>query len=223
MPDPIPFPDRAFELLDDEEPVIAVERGFSIAAGDLATAVSQLRHKLARKDVEIARLRELLGKDWLTGAATMAVVVETFRRLPPGESAGVVVLDIDGFHEVNARGGRRVGDAVLRATAVNLRRLLRVEDVVARSGGDEFTVLLPQADAAVTVAVADRLRATIEQIDFRRGDLRLRLSLSVGLASRVGTEGLDALLQRADEAMCRARQWGSGRPPANGPPRAGDR
>ena len=124
----------------------------------------------------------------------------------------VVVLDLDGFKQINDRLGHEVGDAVLEQVAVRLGSDRREGDVVARLGGDEFVLLLPGvADIATAQAVIERVTAAISA-PMQVGPWRLRVRTSAGAALSTWDGGTpQALLRRADERMyddkrCRAAQ-----------------
>jgi len=211
MPNPIPGYLWDFQLLEAQAAGDGGERLFATETGDLTTRIDQLRHRLSAQEAELVALRRRLYLDPVTAAANPRALYDAWEGLDVELPAGLVVVDIDGFHRVNARGGRRVGDAVLRAVVVHMQRVLRRDDVLARTGGDEFTVLLPATRRSDTINVAYRLRAAIQQLCFRHEGLRLRLSLTIGVAFRSGPEPLVCLIERTDEAMLRAKHWGGGR------------
>ena len=154
------------------------------------------------------QLRVLAEHDALTGASNrrrferdLSEQVGRARRY--GEKAAVLILDIDGFKQINDRHGHKAGDRVLKALAAALKRRLRSTDSIARIGGDEFAVLLPYADGSQAATVADDLRRVIAEspVDVGNGP-PLHLSVSVGYAEiDEATTSDESVLADADRAM----------------------
>lgn len=121
-------------------------------------------------------------------------------------SGAVLFLDLDGFQQINDFYGHRAGDAVLKVVAQRLQAAVRATDTVARMGGDEFVVLLPQvSDARDASAVGKKLLLAIEK-PIRWGAHLLGVSVSVGVTHFAAAEDdASALLERADQAMYRAK------------------
>jgi len=128
-------------------------------------------------------------------------------------SGGLALLyvDLDGFKRVNDRGGHAVGDRLLREVAGRMQRGVRQNDLVARVGGDEFVVLLPDCrDAQAAMDVADSLRASLV-VPCRLPEGLFQLDASIGVAT-FPADGVDAdaLLAHADRAMYVAKTSGAG-------------
>jgi diguanylate cyclase (GGDEF)-like protein len=112
----------------------------------------------------------------------------------------IVSLDVDGLKAVNDSRGHQAGDALLRGIADALRTVLRSEDIAVRTGGDEFVVLLPDADRGEAVKVAYRIRQRIAAFDDRGA-----ASVSSGIAVWRRGSDPDDTLREADEELYRAK------------------
>jgi diguanylate cyclase (GGDEF)-like protein/PAS domain S-box-containing protein len=123
-----------------------------------------------------------------------------------GKPGALLVVDLDGFKEINDTYGHQLGDRVIQEVGSRLRISLRLSDTVARLGGDEFAIVLPETDPVGAVHVVTKLMKRLESpIDL--GDLRFHVNLSVGIAlfPDHAADG-DELLRHADVAMYAAKQ-----------------
>ena len=122
---------------------------------------------------------------------------------------GVLVVDLDNFKLINDREGHRVGDEVLCAVAARLRSCIREADMVARHGGDEFVVLVPELhDTQDAVRVAEKIIAGIAA-PIPIEDREYRVGASIGIAVYPGdAKDADTLLRFADQAMYLVKQGG---------------
>jgi diguanylate cyclase (GGDEF)-like protein len=129
-----------------------------------------------------------------------------------GEPFSLLALDVDHFKRINDAFGHDVGDAVLRRVAQACRAALRHDDTIGRTGGEEFVVVLPHADAPHAVEIAERLRAAVERLDWAELDPALRVTVSVGVAERAADDDdFAAIAKRADDSLYRAKQHGRNR------------
>lgn len=169
----------------------------------------ELREIIRMLERKAARLERVAATDRLTGVANRAsfeaqLLAEQLR--PDRAPFSVLLFDIDGFKRINDTWGHAQGDAVLKALVRRVRATLRGTDTLARWGGEEFAVLLPQTDAAEARVVAEKIRHAVAHEPFDRvGDV----TTSVGVAAALGGESDASLLGRADEALYRAK--GNGR------------
>jgi len=133
------------------------------------------------------------------------------RRRRAGDAVAVLMVDIDKFKGLNDRYGHPVGDEVLRAVAGAIVTAVREEDVPARVGGEEFAVLLRNPGPDVAVEVGERVRQAVRALDLRRHGVS-GVSVSVGVANARGAdEPIPQIVERADQALLRAKRAGRDR------------
>lgn len=170
----------------------------------------------ARLDRLHIKLTHLSYADGLTGLANrrrfMEVLeAELVRQARSGHELCLLLIDADHFKDINDHHGHHAGDAVLRELATILMASVRAPaDLSARLGGEEFAVILPDTRLDEARRVAERLREQVATHVFEDRQTRLRVTISVGLVAARGLN-LGTLLQRADEALYRAKQTGRNR------------
>lgn len=177
--------------------------------------VSKIARDLTeRKEME-RRLREEARTDPLTGAATRRYFHELAQRefaraRRSGAALSIVAVDVDRFKEINDAWGHAAGDRVLRWLVCACRQILREEDVIARWGGDEFIVLLPETPCLTAATVAERMCAAIAAGRVSTdAEAPLEFTASLGVAaSRAEDAGVDSVLLRADNALYSAKRSG---------------
>lgn len=195
---------------------------YLIAPADPGELAARIRAQLRRR-AYAEHLREtvmnglkLATIDSLTGLHNRryaAQQIERMLRAAKSDSAGLalLMLDLDSFKKVNDIHGHEAGDRVLREFARRLRENVRNVDLVARLGGEEFCVAMPDIAIDHALAIAERVRAVVESRPFIINDAgqRLRVTVSVGVANAVGRGiMLDALLREADAALYNAKSSG---------------
>ncbi len=132
-----------------------------------------------------------------------------FRRVE--KPVGLMIVDLDHFKQINDAHGHDVGDEVLRAVAGCLKDMTRYHDVVARLGGEEFAVVAPNMDMEMMVRFAERIRKAIGGMAIVSGNVRLKITASVGLAVWDRKESADVLFRRADQQLYEAKKTGRNR------------
>ena len=176
----------------------------------------------AMKQAE-GKFRHLAATDRLTGLLNRRGLLERIRQLRARGSspleASVVMLDLDRFKQVNDHHGHAAGDAALRHVATILGSSARDNDIVARWGGDEFIVVLPDADIQIAARVAERMRANVARqpvpLDHEQG---LRLTVSAGVARGIcgNVEEFATITAAADRALYVAKANGRDRVACDG-------
>ena len=134
---------------------------------------------------------------------------EVTRALHSNKALCLMMLDVDNFKAFNDQYGHIAGDSVLVAVAAALREYLRPTDLVARFGGDEFAVLLPDLHMKQARQTAERIRQQIAGLS--PPSLTTAVTVSIGLADRTPKDDVATLIQRADTAMYNAKEAGRNR------------
>ncbi|MGK5677855.1 diguanylate cyclase domain-containing protein [Actinoplanes sp. URMC 104] len=186
---------------------------------EVSQALQALRTQVALALAGVALTAELTDRalrDPLTGLGNRAMLHDRLagalaRSRRTGRPVGALLLDLNGFKQVNDAHGHTAGDRVLRVVADRLRECVRIEDTVSRLGGDEFVVVVEDLSSARdALVVAERIVAALDR-PVEAGGRRLRTPASVGIAlSHAGIDGPDELLRLADTAMYEAKRRGGG-------------
>jgi len=187
-------------------PLLAI---YPLAIGN---ATYSLAKRLARQN---KRLDELGRTDALTGLANrrqcLALVEsELARHRRNGRPAVLVILDIDHFKSINDRYGHPIGDEVLCKVARVLLESSRKSDSVARYGGDEFVMMLPETTLRGAEEASRRIRTKLEGVSFERVP-DLHCTVSLGAAEASAQMEVDAWVRQADDALYRAKLAGRNR------------
>jgi diguanylate cyclase (GGDEF)-like protein len=184
-------------------------RASVLAARQHAADLTASNRVLAR---ETERLLRASMEDPLTGLQNRRQLDLTFLDLvASGKRYAIAMIDVDRFKLVNDGFSHPVGDAVLRAVAGLLRHSARAGDLTVRFGGDEFAMLLHDADVQAAIAVCERLRAGTAAYDWRALHPELSVTLSIGLAASDEAPNQEAVLAMADQRLYRAKQAGRNR------------
>lgn len=187
---------------------------------DAVEREAALREEMALLEAEADKLRDQISRnrdqantDPLTGLpnrrawdARLADELARFKRF--GQPLSLVVFDLDNFKQINDRFGHKAGDKALKVIATLLGKGLRGTDFLARYGGEEFVLLLPGAEHPAAYAVADKLRAAVADAGLHSKGEPVPLTLSGGVAQVQPDESADAVFERADQAMYRAKAAG---------------
>lgn len=177
----------------------------------------ELRRFAAELAVSNRRLQEAALTDTLTGLPNRRYAMQRLQQAWAGSARSgrpqaCMVIDLDEFKQVNDIYGHDIGDAFLTQTAAAMRGALRAQDVLCRTGGDEFLVICPDTDLQAALACAERVRRAVEGRPVEVGRLRLKGTISVGVAGRLPEMAdTDALIKQADQGAYLAKQRGRNR------------
>ena len=169
-----------------------------------------------RKKME-TELVELANTDMLTGIYNRRAFLEQAEKLwilsrRYQRPLNTLMIDIDHFKSINDNYGHAKGDEVLRDVAAICKQTIRESDTFGRIGGEEFAVLFPETGLDNALLGAERIRQAVESLQFSHGGDMFRTSISIGVAERKGKDdSFDLLLQRADNALYKAKQRGRNR------------
>lgn len=205
----LPYPSgiRSFEIR-----VVRLNRSILPQSGYLVTMIDTTYQRKLRQEVEnLARI------DPLTSTYNRRFLMELGERELERSRRyevplSIILLDVDHFKEINDVYGHLAGDRVLIGMSEQLRSCLRSVDIIARFGGDEFIVLLPETSSIAASQVAERLRREIEMITTSELNDEQTPTISLGIAStNDGSCSMDQLLETADRALYRSKNFGRNR------------
>lgn len=178
----------------------------SAAVQNLLSEIDELRGEVGRLKSRLAEVENLADRDALTPLLNRRALLRELGRIRTfaqryGSPASLVYFDLDDLKGVNDRLGHAAGDAALKAVAERLLAHVRESDIVGRMGGDEFAVILAQADRATAEAKAAALARAIEAEPLKFGDWSAPLHISWGVREITQDADPEALVAEADAAM----------------------
>lgn len=209
--------DAAIRLSSGVRSVVAALSPLLDQAGH-GTGFSVVLHDTTTQKANERRLLHLASTDALTGVPNRRAFLEAadhelVRSARYGRALSVLMLDVDHFKNVNDTQGHDVGDAVLVALAERCQRTVREVDLVGRLGGEEFAILAPETPLSNAGILAERLRELLSTMEVSTPSGPLRITVSIGVASRAGVPGetFAGILKRADVALYAAKTGGRNR------------
>ncbi len=171
-------------------------------------AIQQVRIRAAAN----RKLDKLANTDTLTGLFNRRFLIsrahDVLSEACNDQSAGLILIDLDHFKQINDVHGHEHGDAVLVEIAHRIQAMMRNQDVVARWGGEEFLAFLPGCDEKTAVQVAERLRAVIKDKPICHQGVAHQVTATIGVALARAEDRFEHALQRADVALYDGKQQG---------------
>lgn len=188
----------------------------ALLAGRVAGMTQRLQTQRLQLRQALEELRELASRDELTRVHNRHHMVQRVAELRRHASAetmplSLALIDIDWFKRVNDEHGHAMGDEVLRRFAALVKAELRSHDLVARWGGEEFLLALPDTPRELALEVLERLQRTLADPTLQAMPAGLNISFSAGLVQMGTGESLEAAVERADQAMYAAKRAGRAR------------
>jgi diguanylate cyclase len=177
--------------------------------------VKEAEEKIRQLETELDQVSELVHEDHLTGTLNRRGMEDAFAREISRRSAEgamcVSLLDIDHFKRLNDTYGHDAGDEALVHLVRVTKEALRPTDVIARFGGEEFVIILPDTGMDEAVKVMTRVQRHLTKNFFMHDNQRLLITFSAGVALRGEGEGAEAMISRADKALYQAKEAGRNR------------
>ncbi len=178
--------------------------------------VQEAEERIRLLEAELQHMSELVREDQLTGSLNRRGLDDVYER----ESARadrrdtplcVAMLDLDNFKKLNDTYGHLAGDGALKHLVKVVRDTLRSMDVIARFGGEEFLILLPETTVEAAAAAMVRVQRELTRHFFMHENEKMLITFSCGVALRIPNESQESLMARADRAMYQAKQSGKNR------------
>ena len=183
---------------------------------DLSTQVSASQAQIDSLERKLIETKQVMNLDPLTRvpnrrAMTDWVESTLYAEGRPERGYSLLMLDLDHFKKVNDTYGHLAGDAVLQETAKRVKLGIREVDMLARFGGEEFVLVLPECDAHIARAVADRMVMLVNRKPVTHAGVNIPISTSIGVATKRSGEGFKEVFERADLCVYRAKETGRNR------------
>jgi len=219
---------RSLDTLKDHEQVSPVLSEVIEKTDEMRQTVEGLHQRLDQYLVNVERLqreleetRERSYTDGLTRVSNRMYFEEQLGQLVAEHDSAkkpepfcIMIVDLDQFKAINDRFGHRIGDEILVLIAAMLKANIKGRDIVARYGGDEFAILLPQTPLADAMTLAEDMSKRIAEREIRAKQTGVsfgHLTISIGVAEYVAKEGGAKLIDRADSALYKAKKEGRNR------------
>lgn len=179
--------------------------------------LEEIYNQIEKKQIELMEINlslvEISNTDKLTGIANRRLFQEKLEEQiklyqKEEKSFSLLIIDIDHFKKVNDTYGHQIGDVVLEKLAKLLKKQVRPGDIVARFGGEEFTIILPHTDGEEAMLIAKKLNLSVEEDEWKDVD---GLTVSVGVATFTSEDNEASIVKNADQALYYSKENGRNR------------
>ncbi len=193
--------------------------GIIIFLSIVFVVVAHFRHKRTDKikfEKYNKQLEELSRKDSLTSISNRRDILdkifyETIRVERNKKTFSLIMCDIDHFKSINDKYGHECGDYILKEVANTIVSSLRKQDIIARWGGEEFILLLPETDLEGGRTVAEKIRRIIGEYEFKYNNRIIRINLTLGVSEYSIDKSIDGCVKEADKALYHGKNNGRNR------------
>jgi len=214
--------EQKLKVMEKIVDLVEFKKLISNEIGQVRESNVSLQHKLTQAQQEVQTLQSQLTEitdlatiDELTGLynrrALFSRLVEEHSRVERyKENFSLMIFDIDDFKQVNDTYGHQVGDAILKKLAHFLKGNLRTSDFISRFGGEEFIAILPSTEMEKARQVAEKMRHMLGKKVFedKKGAIKIKITVSTGIAQCTPGDTIDNLIKRADDALYMAKNNG---------------
>jgi len=182
----------------------------------LKKAQDQLKKSYKTVKSENEELNQLLIIDDLTKLYTRKYLIEYIEKEKvkfdeTSEAFSLIMVDIDYFKNINDGYGHHCGDQILSEVSKDLKKSLRKKDIIARWGGEEFLILLPETSKAEATKVANRMLKDIRSDQYTYEDVKLSVTISCGISEYKSDQSIDDIIKKADQKLYKAKENGRNR------------
>lgn len=196
--------------------LLGLQPSVVVMGGHFSAMRTQLKKNRADLEAAVLRIQELASRDVLTGLYNRRHVLDYLDHMGKGLSrlstpCTLALLDIDHFKAINDSLGHGVGDDVLKNFALQAQEILRGSELIARWGGEEFLLVLPNTTLDGALVAVERLRMALQNWHVTEKDPGLRVNFSSGLVDLKVGEPIDQAIHRADVALYQSKATGRGR------------
>ncbi len=192
----------------------AIQKLVEKNSSSFKSGFAKLKQELKEATRHSAELEKKLNLDQLTGAFNRRaydrkITEEMDRFLRYGSVFSLLLIDADKFKRINDRYGHAIGDRCLQEIIKRTKPLLRKNDMLARYGGEEFVVVMPETDTDGARLAAEKIRQTIEKIEFIYKNEKVRVTVSIGVSTvSDGDQKQEQVFERSDMAVYKAKENG---------------